>query len=95
MPEVTLSPSSAGPGAAVTVTGEGYQPGEEVSVTYETGLTSPSSVPLCTTPTASDGTFSCSGDIRSGAKAGGVGTHTIKAKGKSSLAVATTTFVLT
>lgn len=27
VPEVTLSPSSAGPGAAVSVTGEGYQPG--------------------------------------------------------------------
>ena len=95
MPKLTLSPSSGGRRAAVRVTGEGYQPGEEVSVTYQTGLTSPASVSLCATTAASDGTFACSGDIPSGADAGAVGGHKIEAAGSSSLAEATKTFTLT
>ncbi len=79
----------------MTATGEGYQPGEEVAVTYRTGLTKPFAASLCTTTAAIDGTFSCSGDIPSGANAGAGGNHKIKAKGTSSLAEATTTFMLT
>ena len=94
MPEVSLSPSSGAPGAAVSVTGEGYQPEEKVVVKYQARLTSPPSVSLCTTTAATDGTFSCSGDIPSGANAGADGSHEVKAKGTSSLAVATTTFML-
>ena len=79
----------------MTATGEGYQPGEEVAVTYRTGLTKRSAVSLCATTAAIDGTFSCSGDVPSGANAGADGNHKIKAKGTSSLAEATTTFTLT
>ena len=74
---------------------KGYQPGEEVAVTYRTGLTERSAVSLCATTAAIDGTFSCSGDVPSGANAGADGNHKIKAKGTSSLAEATTTFTLT
>ena len=95
VPELTPSPSSAGPGAEVTMTGEGYQPGEKVAVKYQTGVTSPSSVPLCTATAATDGTMSCSGGIPTGASAGAVGSHEIKATGKNSLAEASTTFTLT
>ena len=95
VPELTPTPSSGGPGAAVSVTGEGYEPGEEVAVSYQTGPTSASAVSFCTTAAATDGTFRCSGDIPSGANAGADGSHKIKAKGTSSLAVAISTFMLT
>jgi hypothetical protein len=94
VPDVALSPSSGAPGAAVSVTGEGFRPGESVKIAYQTELTSPSSVSLCTTTATTDGTISCSGDIPSGANAGAAGNHKIKAKGTTSQAVATTTFIL-
>ncbi len=96
VPEVAVSPSSGEPGTSVTVSGEGYQPGEQVNVIYKRGITGPTAgIPLCTATTATDGRFSCSGDIPSGVKAGAAGDHKIKATGTTSLAEATTMFMLT
>jgi hypothetical protein len=95
VPSVSLSPSSGSPGTPVDLSGGGYTPGEQVNVTYKTGLSSPSSVSLCMAAAESDGTFSCVGDIPSGVNAGAEGSHKIKAKGTSSHAVGTTTFMLT
>ncbi len=91
---MSVSPNSGSPGALVTASGEGYQPGEQVNVIYKTGLTNPSSVSICTTTAAADGTFSCTGDIPT-ADAGATGNHKIKAKGTTSHATANTTFTLT
>jgi hypothetical protein len=96
VPEVAISPSSGAPGTSVTVTGEGYQPGEQVNVIYKTGVTSPSTgVSLCTTTAATDGRFSCSEDIPYRRHAGAAGIHKIKATGTTSFAEATTMFMLT
>jgi hypothetical protein len=64
-------------------------------VIYKTGLSSPPSVVLCTATVLSDGTFSCTGQIPSGATAGALGAHKIVAKGATSKAKAETTFTLT
>ena len=75
----------------MTVSGEGFAPGEQVNVSYETGLASPSSVSVCTTTAIPDGTFSCGGNIPT-SNAGASGAHKIKAKGVTSLATAKATF---
>lgn len=94
VPMAVVTPSSGIPGTSVTLNSEGYLPGEQVNVTYETGLSSPSSVSICITTAHSDGTFSCVGDIPS-SESGALGSHKIKAKGMISLATAKTTFTLT
>jgi hypothetical protein len=94
VPEIAISPSSGVPGASVTVSGEGYASGEQVNVTYKTGLASPSSVNVCSSTADSDGTFSCMGSIPT-SDAGATGGHKIKAKGMTSLATGETSFSLT
>jgi hypothetical protein len=80
------------------VSGGGYAAGELVNVTYETGLSSPfpSEVPICRNSASTKGSFSCMGQIPAKMDAAGAkGPHKIKAKEKTSLEVATTTFTLT
>jgi hypothetical protein len=90
---VVVSPDQGGAGTALNVTGTGFSAGETVAVKYMTGLSSPTSVQLCTAIAAGDGTFSCAGNVP--VTAGGVGAHTIKAKGKTSGVTPKTIFLLT
>jgi hypothetical protein len=94
-PALVISPSKGPAGSSVSVTGAGFQPGEAIAgVTYDATSTSKSKI--CANVTvASDGTFSCSGQIPSGAQAGALGEHKIKAVGATSRIKATTVFKLT
>jgi hypothetical protein len=94
VPSVSASPSDGAAGAMVAAGGEAYTPGEQVEVSYGTGLASPATVTICSTTANPDGTFSCSGDIPM-SNAGAAGSHKIKAKGMTSGAIAKTTFMLT
>jgi hypothetical protein len=94
VPDVSISPTSGDPGTSVTVSGEGYQPGEQVDVNYKTGLASPKKVAICDTTANPNGTFSCMGSIPT-TNDGADGTHTIQAGGQTSGAVAQTPFTLT
>lgn len=94
VPSLSISPTSGPAGTPVDVSGTGYTPGEQVNVTYKTGLSSPKSLNICSITANTDGTLSCTGNIPA-SDAGADGTHTIKAKGVTSLATATTTFALT
>jgi hypothetical protein len=91
---VFVTPESGDPSTSVDVSGGGFGPGEEVNVTYKTGLASPSTVAVCNADAVADGTYSCTGDIPSAATAGADGTNSIEAKDKSTLAKAKTTFTL-
>jgi hypothetical protein len=95
VPVITDSPTSGVPGTSVSVSGKGYAPGEQVNVTYKTGLSSPKKVLICTTTAAADGTFSCVGDIPSPAEAGVDGSHNVQSVGQTSGTVAKTPFTLT
>ncbi len=76
----------------MTVSGEGYQPSERVSVTYETGLSSPPSVTICITTANSAGSGSLAWAMSPPRTPGGY--HEIRAKGKTPHATARTTFTL-
>lgn len=93
---VVVAPTAGPPATPVTASGAGFSPGESVTVTYATGLSAPSptSVHVCTGVAASDGTFSCHGNVPGTGTAGAVGAHKIKAKGLTSLVQASTTFKL-
>ncbi len=95
VPSASISPASGPPRTSIAVSGEGYTPGEQVNVTYNTGLASTPLVAICSTTVNPDGTFACAGRIPSRARAGATGAHRIKAKGVTSLATAKTTFTLT
>ena len=97
VPSVAVSPTSGAPGQTVAVSGGGYSPGEQVNVKYETGLLSPnpSTVTMCSAIVNPDGTFACLGHIPHPSIAGLEGAHIIEAIGKTSLAIAKTTFTLT
>ena len=94
---LSVTPKSGPAATPVGVAGFGFGAGETVKVTYRTGLPSPGPawVAVCQATAASDGTFSCSGAIPSGATAGSTGAHTMKAKGSASFVTATTRFKLT
>jgi virginiamycin B lyase len=91
---VVTSPTQGPRRTALTITGLGFAAGETVAVTYVTGLSAPTAVLLCNAIAARDGTFSCRGHIPTGRRAGGAGTHTIKANGTSGTK-AKTLFLLT
>jgi hypothetical protein len=93
-PKSPYRPRQARPVPPITVGGEGYTPGEQVNVTYKTGLASASSLPICISTANPDDTFSCTGDIPT-TNAGANGAHKIKVKGISSFATAKNTFTLT
>jgi len=89
--------SGKGPaGTAVNVSGGGFTPGETVKASYTTGLSAPNpaAVNVCHTTAVADGTFSCNGTIPT-TNAGALGTHTIVAKGLTSLSSARDNFRLT
>jgi streptogramin lyase len=90
---VVVSPSLGRKGTSVTIRGAGFSPGERVLVTFDTGLSSPRAVPLCSGVAIGTGTFSCTASVP--ADAGGAGTHTIKARGKTSHTKAKAVFLLT
>ena len=81
-PFVDVSPSTGAPGTAVTVSGAGFTPGETITVTYKTGLASPTKVTICSTVAAAGGNFTCTGNIPTAATAGATGAHAITAKGR-------------
>jgi virginiamycin B lyase len=83
---VTASPAQGRSGTALTISGAGFASGEMVAVKYLTGLLSRTSVLLCAPIAAADGTFSCTAAVPP--HAGGRGTHTIKARGRTSGIVA-------
>jgi hypothetical protein len=62
---VFLSPTSGPKGTTVAVSGGGFDPGEQIVVTYETGYNAPkpTAVTLCDAAASTDGLFSCSGTI--------------------------------
>ena len=94
---LTTNPSSGPPGTAVTLSGNGYNPGESVKVTYKTGLSAPdpASILMCDAMADATGMFTCNADIPVGAAAGPNGAHKIIAKGVTSLDKATTIFTVT
>jgi hypothetical protein len=90
-----VSPSSGPPKTSVTVSGQGFTPGETIKVSYKTGLASPKSVTVCTTTALPDGSYSCSGTIPPKATAGAHTAHKMLVKGATSLIKVKTTFTLT
>lgn len=94
VPSAAVSPPSGAPGTAVTVGGGGFVANESVTVSYKTGLSSPTSVTVCTSPVASDGTYSCAGSIPT-TDAGALGKHKLSVTGGTSGAIAKATFTLT
>lgn len=95
VPEISAEPATGPPGSDLSVSGEGYTPGETVQVEYKTKIAGSEWMDVCSGPAASDGTFSCSGDLPSSESAGPVGNHKLHALGLSSGAVGSSTFALT
>jgi virginiamycin B lyase len=95
--KISVTANSGAPGTAVDVSGNGFDPGDSITVKYKTGLSAPNPTTevICTATAASDGSFTCSGDIPSGATAGASGSHKIVVKGEPSGAKTTTTFTIT
>jgi hypothetical protein len=60
---VTTSPAQGPAETAGTITGAGFAGGETMAVNYETGLTSPTSVMLCSATAAGDGSVSCTASV--------------------------------
>ncbi len=60
---VFASPNSGPPGTAILVSGGGFQPGEQVTVTYRRSEKGERSALMCNAETSSDGLFSCTGVI--------------------------------
>lgn len=92
---VAVSPKSGPAGTAVALSGGGFLSTETVTVTYLTGLSSPTSVVICSATATTSGTFSCSGSIPGAATAGATGGHKIVAKGGTSKRNPNTTYTLT
>jgi hypothetical protein len=94
LPTLGITPSSGPGGTAITVTGSHYSPGESVTARYTTGLSSPSTVILCSATATGTGTISCGGHIPT-SSTGAKGTHHITAKGSVSKLNGSTFFQLT
>jgi DNA-binding beta-propeller fold protein YncE len=92
---VNAAPTAARPGKPITVYGQGFNPGESVKITYQTGLASPKSVTICTATAGSDTSYTCSGKVPTSATAGANGGHKLTAKGLTSGIKVKTTFTLT
>ncbi len=94
--KLTISPSSGPPKTHVTVSGEGFTPGSTVKIIYKTGVSTEPKFKICKATVESDGTFSCTGQIRGTRVAGATGSHTVTAKvPHSHSVVASTTYTLT
>jgi YVTN family beta-propeller protein len=92
---LSVSPTSSHAGKSVTVSGQGFNPGETVKIIYKTGLASPKSVTICSATAGSNTSYTCSGTIPPTATAGAHAAHKILAKGLTSLIKVKTTFTLT
>jgi Tol biopolymer transport system component len=90
---VVADPPSGAPGSSVSVSGDGFQPGETVNTKYKTGLPHPKSIPLCRAIADNNGEFACAATIPT-SNEGQAGDHVIVAKGLSSLLKAKNTFTL-
>ena len=90
--ELTLSPTSGPPRTGLTTKGFRFKAGEAVNVHYKTGRASPPfTVPLCNATAGSQGFWSCTGTIPTGANAGPPGAHKISATAPSGKAFASFT----
>jgi len=94
LPTVAITPASGHAGAAVTVTGSHFKPGETVSAVYRTGLVSPATQPLCSKVATATGTISCVGHIPT-VNPGALGAHTITATGTVTKTAGSITFTRT
>ena len=93
---VSLSPTSGPAATAVVASGTSFSPGENVPVSYYTGLPAPhpTTVVVCIGIVAGDGSFTCYGHIPSTAQAGAAGKHKVTANGFISGLTAKTHFNL-
>jgi hypothetical protein len=80
-PTMSITPPSGKRRTVVTIQGSNFTPSNAVVVTYLSGVKSKklASTELCTAEVASNGTFSCVGQIPHGARAGKDGNHTVTA----------------
>ena len=80
-PSLSMTPSSGKKRTVVTTQGSNFSPGGTVVVSYLRGGKShkTSRTQLCSATIASNGTFSCSGVIPRGGRAGKTGNHTVMA----------------
>ncbi len=92
---LTMTPTSGKKRTTATFTGVGFTPGLTATVTYLSGRKRPKRATsvLCTATVVVDGTFSCTGVIPRGGKAGAKGQKTITGTDPSGTR-ATTTFTL-
>jgi hypothetical protein len=92
---LSMTPSSGRKRTPVTFNGTGFTPGQSVTITYLSGRKNPkrASTILCTGTVAVDGTFSCSGVIPRGHRAGRKGQKSIMATDAGGIE-ATTIFTL-
>ena len=93
-PYVSVSPDSGPGGEDVTMSGGSFLPGEIVKAVYETGLSSPRSVMLCSSTASPAGQFTCNGEIPTGSDVGSLGNHEVIARGLTSGLKAKTSFEL-
>jgi hypothetical protein len=91
--DLDLTPLSGPAGTLVTVSSGGFKKGETVKVTYQTGLASPATVPVCHGTASAAGTLSCSGTVPA-TKAGPVGPHLVQAASSASGRKTSGTFTL-
>ncbi len=82
---VTVSPRKGLPGTRVKARAVNFIAGETVTVTYQTGLSSPkpAEVTICTATAKATGAFACKGKIPAKANAGPKGHHEIDATGSA------------
>jgi virginiamycin B lyase len=90
---VVAAPDQGTSSSSVTISGAGFSAGETIVVKYMTGLSSPASVPLCSTTAGTTGTFTRTTNVPS--TAGKPGVHNIKATGKTSKTTVSSTYLLT
>jgi hypothetical protein len=92
---LTMSPASGPRKAPVTISGEGFTPGQTVTVIYNSGRKHPkrATTVLCTAVTSTEGTFSCQGTIPKRSRAGARGAKSITATDNGDT-LATTLFTL-
>jgi hypothetical protein len=96
-PTITLYPTSGPAGTTISASGLNFVPGEKLTVTYATSVsTSSGAVVLCKATASSTGSFGCAGVLAS-AKYGKKGNHLVTVTGKHGTKTdkATAVFTLT
>jgi hypothetical protein len=92
-PALRVTPASGPKGEAVLLYGQGFAPGETVTVKYRTRLVGPVTVVLCKPTADQGGAYACGANIPT-TDAGPRGAHKVVAKGETSHRKATSTFTL-